>query len=266
MSKIYVIGSLRNPAIPQVAEMLRGLGHEVFDDWYAAGPEADDYWQKYERAKGSSFAEALAGFAAQHVFAFDKKHLDACDIAVMVMPAGKSAHLELGYCKGLGKQTVIFMDKEPERFDVMYNFADKVCTSDEELIGFLGKEIDTPLESLSPSDVGTFPLPTPREQFYADADAANVAAPVAPAEPAEGWVLVPKRMTQEMRDVTDSEGWTWEDLLAEAGSISQEEYAAIAAAPMAPVASTLNLCTTCTGCDRKELRGDVRACTGYQRK
>lgn len=57
-----------------------------------------------------------------------------------------------------------------------------------------------------------------------------MASPVAPAEPAEGWVLVPKRMTQEMRDVTDSEGWTWEDLLAEAGSISQEEYAAIAAA------------------------------------
>ena len=59
-------------------------------------------------------------------------------------------------------------------------------------------------------------------------------APVAPVEPTEGWVLVPKRMTQEMRDVTDSEGWTWEDLLAEAGSISQEEYAAIAAAPVAP--------------------------------
>lgn len=59
---------------------------------------------------------------------------------------------------------------------------------------------------------------------------AAMAEPVAPAEPAEGWVLVPKRMTQEMRDVTDSEGWTWEDLLAEAGSISQEEYAAIAAA------------------------------------
>lgn len=64
--------------------------------------------------------------------------------------------------------------------------------------------------------------------------AALLAAPVAPAEPTEGWVLVPKRMTQEMRDVTDSEGWTWEDLLAEAGSISQEEYAAIAAAPVAP--------------------------------
>jgi len=73
---------------------------------------------------------------------------------------------------------------------------------------------------------------TPAE--LADAVLALFAAPVAPAEPAEGWVLVPKRMTQEMRDVTDSEGWTWEDLLAEAGSISQEEYAAIAAAPVAP--------------------------------
>lgn len=188
MSKVYVIGSLRNHAIPQVAEMLRSLGHKVFDDWYAAGPEADDYWQKYERAKGSSFAEALAGFAAQHVFAFDKKHLDACDIAVMVMPAGKSAHLELGYCKGLGKQTVIFMDKEPERFDVMYNFADKVCTSDEELIGFLGTDWpgvfqDTRFGALSnPAAAWPFPLPTPREQFYAEADAANVAAPVAPAQ------------------------------------------------------------------------------------
>ena len=63
---------------------------------------------------------------------------------------------------------------------------------------------------------------------------AALAAPVTPAEPTESWVLVPKRMTQEMRDVTDSEGWTWEDLLAEAGSISQEEYAAIAAAPVVP--------------------------------
>ena len=66
---------------------------------------------------------------------------------------------------------------------------------------------------------------------------AALAAPVAPAEPAEGWVIVPKRMTQEMRDVTDSEGWTWEDLLAEAGSISQEEYAAIAAEPAPPTSS-----------------------------
>jgi len=174
--------------------MLRGLGHEVFDDWYAAGPEADDYWQKYERAKGSTFAGALAGFAAQHVFAFDKKHLDACDIAVMVMPAGKSAHLELGYCKGIGKKTVIYMDKEPERFDVMYNFADKVCTSQEEVVQYLAhgqpQFEDTAFGTLfNPAAAWPFPVPTafntPRSRFYAEAEQEIGAAPVAPAEPNE---------------------------------------------------------------------------------
>lgn len=46
-----------------------------------------------------------------------------------------------------------------------------------------------------------------------------------------GMALVPKRMTQAMRDVTDTEGWTWEDLLAAAEAISEDEYEQLAAAP-----------------------------------
>lgn len=123
MRSIYLIGSLRNPEVPKVAEKLRIAGFEVFDDWYAAGPEADDYWQRYEQARGHSFAEALQGYAAKHVYAYDREHLDRCDVGVLLMPAGKSAHLELGYMAGRGKRTFILLDKEPERFDVMYQFA-----------------------------------------------------------------------------------------------------------------------------------------------
>jgi hypothetical protein len=126
MRKVYIIGSLRNTDIPKVAIALREQGYDAFDAWYSAGPEADDYWRDHETLKGSTYAEALAGDAAQHVFNFDKTHLDACDIAVLVYPAGKSAHLELGYCVGRGKKTVVFMQEEPERYDVMLNFADKV--------------------------------------------------------------------------------------------------------------------------------------------
>lgn len=131
--KVYIIGSLRNENIPKIAQRLRdalGPDHIVFDDWYAAGPEADDYWQKYEKARGSTYAEALVGYAAWHVFEFDKHHLDTCDVAVLVLPAGKSGHLELGYVAGRGVPTVILLDREPERFDVMYNFASLV-TADE---------------------------------------------------------------------------------------------------------------------------------------
>ena len=103
MAKIYLIGSLRNPRIPEIAAQLRKAGHDVFDDWFAAGPEADDYWQKYEQGRGHNFKEGLQGYAANHVYNFDKHHLDQCDIAVLALPAGKSGHLELGYCVGRGK-------------------------------------------------------------------------------------------------------------------------------------------------------------------
>jgi nucleoside 2-deoxyribosyltransferase len=126
IKSIYVIGSLRNPNVTELGHALRELGFDAFEDWMAAGPEADDYWQKYENARGHRFDQALAGYAAQHVFSFDKFHLDRCDAAVLLLPAGKSGHLELGYMIGKGKPGYILMEKEPERFDVMYNFASGV--------------------------------------------------------------------------------------------------------------------------------------------
>jgi hypothetical protein len=124
MKSIYLIGSLRNPDIPKTAAAIRaGTRLEVFDDWYAAGPIADDSWRDYEQGKGHNFPQALAGYAARHVFSFDQHHLNRCDSAVLCLPAGKSGHLELGYMAGLGKPTFILMEGEPERFDVMYQFA-----------------------------------------------------------------------------------------------------------------------------------------------
>ena len=122
---IYLIGSLRNPLVPEYANKLREQGHVVFDDWYAAGPEADDYWQKYETQRGHNYAEALNGYAAKHVFYFDKHHLDNNEIAVLVLPAGKSGHMELGYFMGCGKPGYILFDDDVEncRWDVMYEFA-----------------------------------------------------------------------------------------------------------------------------------------------
>ena len=134
MKSIYLIGSLRNPQVPVLAEHLRDLGYDVFDDWYAAGPEADDYWQKYETERGHTYAEALQGYAAKHVYNFDLSHLKRCDIGVLLMPAGKSGHLELGYMIGLGKPGYVLFDKVPDRYDVMYQFASGVFMKTEELV------------------------------------------------------------------------------------------------------------------------------------
>lgn len=138
LKSLYVIGSLRNPTIPEVAAKLREQGHDVFDDWYSAGPEADDWWKRYEEGRGHDYYQALAGHAANHVFGFDRHHLDRCDAAVLVLPAGRSGHLELGYVAGKGKPTYILHDN-PDRWDVMYRFATAVVPDVDSLIKELAK-------------------------------------------------------------------------------------------------------------------------------
>lgn len=138
---IYLIGSLRNPEVPKIANTLRAQGFCVFDSWYAPGPDADDYWRDYEKQKGCSYKGALKGHAAQHIFEFDKKWLDSADAAVMVMPAGKSCHMELGYMIGQGKPAFILFDQEPERFDVMHNFATDVFFNLDECVKTLRRYV-----------------------------------------------------------------------------------------------------------------------------
>jgi nucleoside 2-deoxyribosyltransferase len=133
--QIYLIGSLRNPEVPKVGDKLRAAEHGVFDDWFAGGPIADDSWQEYERGRGRSYSVALRGPAARNVYEFDHRNLEASDGAILVLPAGKSGHLELGYMAGRSKYTaVLFMDGEPERWDVMYQFANDVFFSVDEML------------------------------------------------------------------------------------------------------------------------------------
>lgn len=131
---IYLIGSLRNPRVPHIANELRQGGFTVFDDWFAAGAKADEEWQAYEQGRGHTLATALLGFAANHVFEFDREHLERADIVVLVMPCGKSGHLELGVALGQGKRGYILLDREPERFDVMYKFAHGVFSTTTDLL------------------------------------------------------------------------------------------------------------------------------------
>jgi len=132
MKSIYLIGSLRNEQIPIIGNSLREIGFEVFDDWFAPGPHADDFWRDYEKMKGHTYMEALQGYAAKHIFEFDLFHIDRCEIAVLTYPSGKSAHLELGYMIGQGKPGYILLD-DPERWDVMLQFATGIYTDMEDL-------------------------------------------------------------------------------------------------------------------------------------
>lgn len=137
---LYLIGSLRNERIPVLANKIRkdNPDFEVFDDWYSAGPEADDYWKAHQRSKGLSYREALDGYAAKNVFDFDKRHLDRSSHAILVLPAGRSGHMEIMYsCYGVGTRTAILLDGGDDRWDVMYQFIPTILYNDKEINGWL---------------------------------------------------------------------------------------------------------------------------------
>lgn len=131
---IYLIGSLRDRQVPIIGEYLRqNTGMEVFDQWWTASEDADDWLRDYFKYRRLSYKDAIHSYAAKHIFDFDKYHLDRCDIGVLVMPSGRSCHLELGYLAGHGKPTYVLFDEEPERVDIMYNFCTDIFFSKEEL-------------------------------------------------------------------------------------------------------------------------------------
>lgn len=138
---IYLIGSLRNKRIPQLGTMIRNKlpALEVFDDWFAAGEEADDKWKEYEEHRGRSYTEALRGYAARNVFDFDRRNLDRCSHALLVLPAGKSGHMEIMYAKySVGAEAAILLEPDADpRWDVMYQFVDRVLETEEEVIEWL---------------------------------------------------------------------------------------------------------------------------------
>lgn len=140
---VYLVGSLRNPEIAAFANKLEeATNYEVFASWFAAGPEADDHWKAYEQTRGRNYKQALASHAATHVFNFDKKFLDLAAAVVLFLPAGRSGHLELGYAIGKGTPGLILLD-DPERWDVMYRFADLVTDDFAELVEVLKRRVGT---------------------------------------------------------------------------------------------------------------------------
>lgn len=138
---IYIIGSLRNEQIPVVGNAVRAAGFEAFDDWHGTGPKADDHWFDYEKIRGRSYIEALAGRSAQNTFALDRDNIMRSEGVIMVLPAGRSGHMEFGFARGQGKPGVILLDKEPERYDVMYNFASLVSYDVQEAIAFIASRL-----------------------------------------------------------------------------------------------------------------------------
>ncbi len=141
--RIYVASSWRNAMQPEVVRRLREAGHEVYDfrnpapgDDGFAWSEIDPDWQKWTPA---AFVEALEHPTAQHGFRNDMDALQTAEATVLILPCGRSAHLELGYAVAADQFTAVLMPpgNEPE---LMYKMVDAICLSLDALVDVLRDE------------------------------------------------------------------------------------------------------------------------------
>lgn len=104
--KIYVASSWRNAIQPEVVITLRLDGHVVYDfknprKGYSgfSWSEIDPKWKEWS---ASQYVAALDHPKAKHGFASDFNAMKWADVCVLVLPCGRSAHLELGWMAGAG--------------------------------------------------------------------------------------------------------------------------------------------------------------------
>jgi deoxycytidylate deaminase len=142
--KIYVASSWRNCYQPVVVEQLRAVGHDVYDfrDPEGKGKDSGFHWSQIDSQwqdwTAREFIAALDHPLAVKHFHMDFKAMVHADALVMVMPCGRSAHLEAGWATA--KRPTAILLSGPAEPELMYKQADLIAPSIEEVISWLDSE------------------------------------------------------------------------------------------------------------------------------
>lgn len=135
--KLYVASSWRNPYYEDVLAKLRAAGHECYDfrnpkpgDNGFRWSELDPAWMNWT---AEQYRANLQKPLAQDGFKSDFDAMQWADGCVLVLPCGRSAHLECGWMAGADKYTFI-LTRDGEEPELMALMADMIYVSVEEML------------------------------------------------------------------------------------------------------------------------------------
>jgi hypothetical protein len=139
MTYVYVASSWRNPHQPAVCAVLKAAGIEHYDFRNPGGTgfawsEIDPNWMQWT---ADEYIAALDHPRAIEGFNSDMDALKRATHVLLVLPSGRSAHLELGWAVGAGKQTAVWTHdgEEPE---LIAKMTDLVTSNLMDILGWLG--------------------------------------------------------------------------------------------------------------------------------
>lgn len=138
--KIYVASSWRNPIQQEIVKILTDAGHQVYDfrnpkpgNHGFAWSEVNADWLQWTPEQ--FVRDLYSGHpAVERGFSFDREALDWAECCVLVLPCGRSAHLEAGYAAGKGKRTIFYLHPDKFEPELMYRLGDACVTNHEGLL------------------------------------------------------------------------------------------------------------------------------------
>jgi hypothetical protein len=142
MARIYLASSWKNGFHKPMVRTLRSLGHQVYDftargdTLHPGGQVCQGFeWQQIGAPKNlkdwcfSDYLEAVTKRPeAAAGYLSDLRYMEWADTCLLLLPCGRSAHLEAGYMKGRGKRVIIHLPEAEDDFEpeLMYLLADHI--------------------------------------------------------------------------------------------------------------------------------------------
>jgi len=120
---IYLASSWRNEYQPHLVATLRAAGHEVYDFRNPAPDNDGFHWGEvdpdWETWSPDEYRHALQSPRAEKGFNFDMEALNKAEVVVLLLPSGRSSHVEAAYHRGRGLPVIVHMP-EPCEPELMY--------------------------------------------------------------------------------------------------------------------------------------------------
>lgn len=137
MARIYVASSWRNEKQGDIVKLLMMNGHQVYDfknpphqagfAWKQIDPDWQTWTAEQYRQHLCSSPRAAQGYMS------DMRAMEWADTCVLVLPCGRSAHLEAGWFAGRGKRCII-LTRDGEEPELMALMANAICVNLTELL------------------------------------------------------------------------------------------------------------------------------------
>lgn len=124
MARIYISSSWKNEFQQSMVQLLREQNHKVYDFQHPHGRTDKNVWSDLgvsnDNMTNEQFAEAITHQTAVTRFEDHFSAMQDADTCILLLPCGKSSHVEAGYMKGLGKRVFVYSSAKTIQPELMY--------------------------------------------------------------------------------------------------------------------------------------------------